>query len=159
MWLKMDLEGIEFRFRITGYKKSTEDKCYDEWCKVDLSLHANNWLDYRIISEEIMIAVEVETVRDCIGELLNDRRKESLEYECIEPDLEFLFHPKGVVDVDMELVVSFWGNGVVSANRMLLTFDRPDLEKLECYLKYITGLIRRDDAMVQKMMANGEMYE
>ena len=155
----MDLEGIEFCFRIAGYKKSTKDNCYDEWCKVDVSLHANNWLDYRIASEEIMLAVEVETVRDCIGELLSDRMKQPLEYECTEPDLGFLFHPKGVVDIDMELVVSFWGNGIVSANRMSLTFERSNLEKLECYLKYITGSIHNDDAMVQKMMADGEMYE
>lgn len=35
MWLRMDLEGIEFRFRIVGYKKSTKDNCYDKWCTVD----------------------------------------------------------------------------------------------------------------------------
>lgn len=92
-----------------------------------LVLHADDWLDYRIVSDGIMLAVEIEVVRDSIGELLSDRLKQSLEYECTEPDLEFLFHPKGIVDVDMELVVSFWGNGVMSANRMLLSFDWSDL--------------------------------
>ena len=106
-----------------------------------------------------MLAVEVETVRDSISKLLSNRLKEPLEYDCTEPDLAFNFHPKGVTDIDMELFVSFWGNRVVSANRMLLTFERDDLEKLECYLRYITGLICEDDAMVQKMMETGEIYE
>lgn len=59
---------------------------------------------------------------------------------------------------DMELVISLWHDGL-TANSLVLGLCRNDIEKLACYLKYITGLADKNDAAVQKMIAAGEMYE
>ena len=174
MWLKMDLEGIEFCFRIAGYKRSTEDNCYDEWCKVDLAVKAGDWLNYHVEASEMLLAMEVETLKDAIDDLLNDRLEQPNELGFIEPDIEFELYPKEdlrnnprflyiapgneIADIYMELVISFWHNGL-TANRLIMGFVQADMEKLECYLKYIIGIINEDDAMVRKMMADGEMYE
>ena len=174
MWLKMDLEGIEICFRIAGYKKSTKDNCYDEWCKVDLAVKAGDWLNYHVESSEMLLAMEVETLKDAIDDLLNDRLEQPNELGFIEPDIEFELYPKEdlrnnprflyiapgneIADIYMELVISFWHNGL-TANRLIMGFVQADMEKLECYLKYIIGIINKDDAMVQKMIADGEMYE
>ena len=72
MQLYLDLDGIEFRFRITKYEKSISDnlyKLYDQWCIVELSLHSGNWLNYQI-SSEILLAYEVEKIRDKISDFL-----------------------------------------------------------------------------------------
>ena len=174
MWLEMDLEGIEFCFRIAGYKKSTKDNCYDEWCKVDLAVKAGDWLNYHVEASEMLLAMEVETLKDAIDDLLNDRLEQPNELGFIEPDIEFELYPKEdlrnnsrflyiapgneIADIYMELVISFWHNGL-TANRLIMRFVQADMEKLECYLKYIIGIINEDDATVQKMMADGEMYK
>lgn len=174
MWLKMNLEGIEFRFRIAGYKKSTRDNCYDEWCKVDLAVRAESWLDYHVEASEMLLAMEVETLKDAIDDLLDDRLEQPAELGFVEPDIEFELYPREdlrnnprflyikpgreMSGIYMELVISFWHDGL-TANRLVLGFGQDDMEKLECYLKYIIGLVNEDDPMVQKMMANGEMYE
>lgn len=174
MWLKMDLEGIEFRFRIAGYKSSTKDDRYDEWCKVDLAVRAGEWLDYHVEASEMLLAMEVETLKDAIDDLLHDRLDQPTELGFVEPDIEFDLYPKEdlrndprflyirsgceISDIYMELVISFWHDGL-TANRLVLGLCQNDIEKLACYLKYITGQTDNNDVTVQKMIAAGEMYE
>lgn len=175
MWIKLDLEGIDFHFRISKYRKSTKENGFDEWCEVDLTLQAREWLNYQIVSDETLLAVEVEEIRDRIDNLLNGSLEKPEKIECIEPDLEFHLHPKEdirnnpdvvyvkpgyeIADIDMDLIVSFWDrDGALSANRLLLSFGREDLEKLLCYLQYVTGVINKEDVMVKELIAEGCVY-
>jgi hypothetical protein len=172
VWLKLDLDGIDFHFRIKNYRQSTEN-WDDEWSKEDLTLQSSNWLDYHIDNDELLLMCEVEELRDDIKSLLFDENKKIYSLECIEPDLTFTFYPKidlreesnyiyvqrgcEIVDVFMELKVAFWNDGL-TANRLLLNFDRSDLEKLLCYLELITGKISIQDKQVQKLIEQGSIY-
>ena len=175
MWIRLDLEGIDFNFRISKYRQSTKEKWDDEWCKIDLTLQASDWLNYHIVSDEIMLASEVEKVRDKINDLLLDKLDKPEIIECIEPDLEFHLFPmkktqnnpdialKSVYEnayVDMDLQISFWDrNGELTANRLLLVFGKEDLKKMLCYLRYITGMADDRDEKVQMLLMEGYMYE
>ncbi len=176
MWLKLDLGGIDFRFRIEKYKKSTRENWDVEWCDVDLMLKSQEWLNYNIVSDECLLSIEVEELCDKIEALLNDKLEEPERIRCVEPDLEFRLYPKynirnnpdvvyikpgsnTIVDVCMKLIVSFWHkNGGLTANELILAFDRKDLEKLYCYLKYVIGIITEEDETLQKLMTEGIIY-
>ncbi len=175
MWLKLDLEGIDFRFRISRYRKSTKEKWDDEWCLVDLRLYAQDWLNYKIKSDETLLSFEVERIRDKINYLLNDKIEAPEIIECMEPDFEFHLHPKEdirnnpnisyvrpgyeIVDIDMDFVVNFWyDKGTLSSNRMFLCFGRDDLNKLLCYLNYITGAADENDKTVNELITEGFIY-
>ena len=177
MWLKLDLDGIDFRFRIEKYKKSTKNNWDEEWCDLDLTLKSQEWLNYNIVSDEILLAFEVEKLCDKIEALLSDKLNGPEIITCIEPDLEFHLYPKydirnnpdvvyvridsnTIVDVCMKLIVSFWHkNGGLTANELILAFDREDIEKLYCYLKYIIGRITEEDKTFQKLISEGIIYK
>jgi hypothetical protein len=171
MQLNLDLDGIEFCFRITKYEKSNSEnlyKLYDQWCIVELSLYSEKWLNYQI-SSEILLACEVEEIRDKISDLLEDRIQEQEILEFIEPDLTFELNPKKnlcedpkytyiapgheIVDIDADLHIHFWNDGL-TANYLSLCFGRDELECLLVYLRYITNEIQNDDEMLQKLIAD-----
>lgn len=168
MWLYLDLAGIEFHFSVNNYRKSTLDNWDVEWCNVDVTIHSGNWLNYQI-SSEILLACEVEEIRDKISDLLEDRIQEQVEIEFIEPDLSLLLNPKEdirdnprvlyvalgheIVDIDAELHIHFWNDGL-TANYLSLCFGRDELECLLFYLRYITNEIQNDDEMLQKLIAD-----
>ncbi|MEG0546666.1 MAG: hypothetical protein RR552_05710 [Oscillospiraceae bacterium] len=172
MWLKIDLEGIDFHFRISNYKKSTSN-WGDEWSRIDLTLQSRKWLDYQIVNDELLLMCEIETLRDNIKALLSDEIDKIERVECIEPDLTFVFFPKydlrndskytyvapgyEIVDIHMELEVAFW-NGGLTANRLMLSFDRSDLEIFLCYLDLITKQLEIQDKKVIGLIDNGTLY-
>ena len=172
MWLKLDIDGILFHFRISGYRKSTEE--WDgEWSKEDLALQSKEWLNYQITNDELLLMCEVEELKAKIEALLTDAIESVETMECIEPDLTFIFHPKcdlrndpkytyvapghEIVDIDMELSIAFWNEGLTS-NRLIMTIERSDLEKLLCYLKLIMGTINETDKTVQALISDGTIY-
>ncbi|MCM1415747.1 MAG: hypothetical protein NC430_07460 [bacterium] len=176
MWIMLNLDGIEFQFRISDYRKSTNVNWDVEWCRVDLKLQAQEWLNYQIVKDETLLAVEVEQIRDKIDDLLNGSLKKFETIECIEPDFAFYLYPqkdvemapfavhtkaeKEVVDISMDLAVSFWDKeGRLTTNRLLLAFGREDMEKLSCYLRYVTGMISKEDAAINSLLAESCMYE
>ena len=174
MWFKLDLDGIVLQLRITGYKEPTVERWDCEWCRVDLTLQSGDWLDYHVGPTELLVAAEVKDLRDCIDALLTDRIEKPKELGFIEPDLEFQFTPKQdarenprvlyvrpgseIVDIGMEMVVYFWNDGLTD-NRLIVSFIREDLEKLLCYLQYVTGSISKDSTEVANLLAEGYMYE
>lgn len=175
MWLKLDIGGIDFHFRISEYKKSTQENWDDEWCDVDLTLQSRKWLDYHINSDETLLALEVEELRDSIDALLKDGLENYEHKECVEPDFEFHLYPKEdlrnnprftyvapgheILDVHMDFSVTFWDReGCLSSNRLLMEFDRDDLEKLLCYLNLVTKAVSKDDDTVKKAIAEGYIY-
>jgi hypothetical protein len=59
----------------------------------------------------------------------------------------------------MDFSVTFWDReGGLSSNRLLMDFDREDLEKLLCYLNIVTGTTSKDDESVKKAIAEGYIY-
>ena len=151
MQLNLDLDGIEFRFRITKYEKSNSEnlyKLYNQWCIVELSLRSGSWLNYQI-SSEVLLSYEVEEIRDKISDFLEDKIQLQEELGFVEPDLTFIINPK----VDIDLQIHFWDEGL-TANYLSLCFDRNNLECLLVYLRYITKEIQTDDEMLQKLIAD-----
>lgn len=174
-WFHLDLEGIDFHFRILRYRKSTKENWDDEWCEVDLTLQARKWLDYHITSSELILSVEVEELRDNIDALLNDRIKEGDSLECIEPDFQFFFHSKEdlrlnprilyvkpgyeISDVHMDFTINIWDQtGALSSNQLLLYFNRYNLERLLLFLRLVTGVVSEDDDLINKMISDGCLY-
>ena len=172
MWLKLDLEGIMFHFRIRDYKKSSQE-WEGEWSREDLILQSKEWLNYQISDDELLLMCEVEELCTKIESLLADHIMSVETMECIEPDLTFVFHPKAdlrdnpkytyvapgheIVDIDMELVVAFWDDGL-TGNRLSMTLDRSALEKLLCYLKLVMGKNQSTNEDVQKLVSQGVIY-
>jgi len=174
MWLKLDIDGIIFHFRICGYRKSTKE--WDsEWSREDLTLQSKSWLNYQIVNDELLLMHEVEELHEKIESLLTDKIVSVETMECIEPDLTFVFQPKQdlrndpkysyvapgyeIVDIGMELSIAFWNEGEgLTANRLTIAFDRSDLEKMLCYLELIIGKKSQNDEMVQKMIKEGSLY-
>ncbi len=165
MWIKLNLDGIDFHFQITGYQKSNRDNWDEQWCKVDVTLQSPNWIDYHI-SSDILLSCEVEELRDNIEKLIQDLLTEQEELEFIEPDLTFVLNPKKdlrdsgrysyidleheIVDIYADLHVHFW-NGGLTANYISLCFDRSDLEKLLVYLRLTTNLLTEQSPEVQDL--------
>lgn len=168
MWLHLDLDGVELHFCVTRYRRSSPEKWDQQWCTVDLTLRSDNWLCYQI-SSEILLASEVEEMRDRISDLLEDKIQAVEEIEFIEPDLTFVLSPKKdlredpkytyiapgheIADIDADLHIHFW-NGGLTANYLSLSFDRNDLECLLTYLQCITHEISKDDKAVQELIAS-----
>ena len=94
MWLRLNLEGIDFHFRISKYRNSTRENWDDEWCEIDLTLQSQEWLNYQIVSDEAMLAAEVEDVRDKNNDLLHDNLDKPKKIDSLGPDLPYKLKPK-----------------------------------------------------------------
>lgn len=172
LWLNLDLEGIEFHFRILKYVLPPHDWYYEKWCKVDFILKAGNWLNYRKIAREPFTSSEIEELRDLLDDLLNYRFKEDQTFTAIEPDYECYLHlwydsqadpevlknESGKIryNADMEMCINFWDeNGALTCNKMILYFGEEDLEKLLCYLNFVTFEIDEEDEFLKELMEQG----
>lgn len=169
MWLSLDLEGISFRFRIRNYRQYSAEEImnYENWTRIDLSLQAGEWLNYHVTNDEIMMTNEIEDLRDHLGRLLTDGLTEEYRLELLEPDFVFVLHPKQdlrnnpeivyirpgyeIVDIDMDMEIAFWHEGL-TANRLVLSFDREEIEKLWLYLRLITGTIDIQNTAIQALL-------
>jgi hypothetical protein len=77
-------------------------------------------------------------------------------YQPIEPDLEFVLHPKSkYTDIDMELKVHLWDEGALTCNYFSVNFDREDIEALYTYLCLVTGKINIEHPKVQELIKGG----
>lgn len=179
MWLRLDLEGIDFRMRISGYepKRSDDEDHGGRWCQVDLLLQAQDWLRYRKENDEVLEFDEVERLRDSIGDLLDHKTDQPTVMNCTEPDFEFRFYPAGdtkdgdhglyvrqgyfeIKDVFMEFALSFYDKGWgLMTTQLVMFFNRNDLEKLLCYLRFITGTVSDGGKEVTSMIDQGCLYE
>lgn len=166
MWLKLNLEGTDFYLRISDYHPSDKDKWDDQWCKVEITLESYKWLHYEI-SSAILLSVEVEDIRDVIGDLLEDKLNEKKELEFIEPDLSFVMCPKEdlrnnpnfiyiaagheIVDVSAEMHIHLWNDGL-TGNYLAFALGRDDLEQIRLYLQVLTHQLPTSDEKVQAQM-------
>ena len=167
MRLKIDLNGIMLRLKIKGYTPSTRDDWDSQWCNVDFSFSSGNWLDYHRENDEVLLSCEVETLADSIEKLLNDQIDKVTEISCIEPDFNFILHPKRdlredpkytyvregyeIADIYMEWTVTFWNEGLTD-NYLSVTLDREDMKVLLAYLKYVIGKFAARDPEISDLI-------
>ena len=168
MWFHLDLDGIEFHFRISHYKKSVQEVWDEQWCKVDLTLQSGNWLNYEV-SSDILLSCEVEEIRNKLSALLSNKIQAPEELEFVEPDLSFVLNPQKdlssdlncmyvapgheIVDIDADIRVHLW-NGGLTANYISLCLDREDIEALCYYLDLLTNQTKLDNPAVKKLLDN-----
>ena len=157
MWIKLNLDGIDFHFRISQYEKSTQERWDVQWCSVDLTLQCTNCLDYKI-SSEILLSCEVEDIRDNINRLLHNEIQDISELDFIEPDLTFVLIPKKdtgheILNVAANMHIHLWDDGLTE-NYISVCFDRDNLKRLLTYLQFITGEISKNSDAVQELVSN-----
>lgn len=168
MWFHLDLDGIDFHFRISKYRKSIQDIWDEQWCKVDLTLQSGNWLNYQT-SSEMLLSCEVEQLSAKLFDLISNKLESQEELEFIEPDLSFILNPQKdltldpnytyvapgheIADIDTEIHVHLW-NGGLTSNFISLCFGREDIEALCSYLNLITNQIQSDDPTIKKLIDN-----
>lgn len=167
MRLKIDLNGIMLRLKIKGFKTPEAETWDSQWCEVDYSFSSYGWLDYHRENDEVLLACEVEELADNIHKLLHDELDEITEVSCIEPDFNFILHPKRdkrndphytyvregdeIIDIFMEWTVTFWHGGLTD-NYLSVTLDREDMEILLVYLNYITDKYKADHPEVVELV-------
>ncbi len=171
MWIKFDLDGMIFEFRISNYiPNQTIDDC---WANVSYYFCFQDVIKYSANTCELLLNYEVDEIRDYIEKLLNDKLKESISYECIEPSFNFIFNPKydirndpnilyvkpghEVVDIEVELKVNLW-NGRLTANYFSTTLYRKEIEYLYLYLSLVTKKIGIKDVRIQELLTAGIIY-
>ena len=94
MWLKLDLSGIKLSMQIRNYRKVSDDDWDSVWCKTDFAFVSDEWLNYRKDNDEVFLAREIEDLAKSLDDLLNDRLNAPTEFNCIEPDFNFILNPK-----------------------------------------------------------------
>lgn len=172
MWLKLDLSGIRLSMQVRNYRKVSADDWDSTWCKTDFAFVADEWLNYRKDNDEVFLAREIEDLAKSLDDLLNDRLKAPTEFNCIEPDFNFILTPKKdlrldpkvlyvrpgceIVDVDLEWKISFWHDGL-TANYLSVTLDRTDIESLLLYLRLVIGEVQESDPTIKALMSKGSI--
>jgi len=170
MQLRMDLNGIVVRLRITGYKPCGHCDLVGEWCKVDYSFTADPWLNYHCEAAEVFSSSDIQCLADLTDRLLNDKLTEETCFECDEPDFAFTLSPKfdvrnnpnalyvasghEILDIGMRWDVSFWNEGCLTANHLSVYLERADIENLQNYLDLIMGKIGVHDPAIESMIFN-----
>ena len=166
MWFHLDLDGIDFHFRISKYRKSIKDSWYDQWCNVDLILQSSNWLNYQA-SSEMLLCCEIEQLSTKLVDLLSNQLQSQEELEFIEPDLSFTLNPQKdltldtnytyvapgheIADIDADIHFHLW-NGGLTSNYISLRFNREDIEAFCSYLNLITNQVQTDDLTIKKLI-------
>lgn len=170
MWLKLDLSGIKLSMQIKNYHKTSEEDWLSVWCKTDFSFVADKWLNYCEDDSEVFLAREIEDLAKSLDDLLNDRLNAATEFNCMEPDFNFVLNPKQdvrlnpkvlyvrpgceIVDIDMEWKISFWYDGL-TANYLSVTLDRSDIERLLLYLRLVMGEVQESAPEIKVLMDKG----
>ncbi len=168
MRLKIDLGGILLRLKIKRYEPSTNEDWDTQWCRVDFSFSAGDWLDYHKENDEVLLSCEVEALAQSIDALLNDQLNEITEIACVEPDFRFILHPTKdlrndpkyiyvreeheIEDVYMEWILSIWSDGL-TGHYLSFLLDREDLKILLTYLEYVMKKFTLEDHEIKELVA------
>lgn len=170
MTLKLKLGGVELSLRIWGYAKVTDDDLHSTWRQTDFAFKSGDWLNYHAESAEVFLAMEIDNLAGALDSLLNDRLEAPTEFNCVEPDFNFVLNPKKdrrldqrytyvrpgyeIEDINVEWKISFWFEGL-TANYLSVTLYRPDIERLLAYLRLVTGELTADDTRIKVLIEQG----
>lgn len=175
MWLKIDLDGINFQLEITNYTQLEDRSDYpEEWCNVSMKYQSGEWLDYVVDRQQLLLSDEVDDLQSALSRFLNDEFMNAEVLGFAEPDIEFILYPKRdvradpnllyispdadpILDILMDLRVSFW-NGGLTANYLSLCMDREDIEMLHKYLMLVTEKMDVDSKDIQKMISGRYLF-
>ena len=139
MWFEVDVNGINIKLQIYGYKQTNKDNCFDEWCKCDFKFN----LPTR------SLAFEVKQLEETLTKLLTNELSEIKEMVCMEPDFIFEFYPQTdirnkpnycyvkpgseIQDIYMEWKIFFWNEGITD-NHLTISLGRKEIIMLRDYL-------------------------
>ena len=173
MWLKLNLSGIRLSMQIRNYRRTSEEDWLSVWCKTDFSFVADKRLNYCEDDSEVFLAREIEDLAKSLDDLLNDRLTAPTEFNCIEPDFNFILNPKKdlrldpkvlyvrpgceIVDIDMEWKISFWDEGLTD-NYLSVSLVRSDIECLLSYLRLVMGEVQESAPEIKALMNKGVVY-
>lgn len=168
MFLNLNLEEIKFSLRISEYRKSVPEIWDEQWCKVDLKLQSDDWLNYEI-SSNILLACEIEDLENNLNNLINNNIQASVELEFIEPNLSVILNPEKslngnsgfnyvksdseVLDMNAEFRIHICKDGITS-NYISLLLDKTDINNLYYYLSLIMGNSDINDLTIKKLIEN-----
>lgn len=71
MGIQIDANGIMIDFAASGYRKSNKDNWDDLWCKCDFSFRSDNWLNYKSVSNEVLLSCEIDELERSLTQLLD----------------------------------------------------------------------------------------
>lgn len=138
-------DEYEFSLCIRGYRAAGKNDRYDDWCKVDLRLKCGDYMDYKVINDEMLESADVERLAQALERLLNGGLSKETLICFVEPDLNFTLYPKQLTenvesDLFAELMISLRRSDT-NYNGLTLTIpmDRDDIKALLEYLKCVMG--------------------
>ena len=158
MWLKLNLNGLKFDLKIDEY--SPNQMLEGKWANISFSFEFQNIIHYSQNQSESLLCYEIDNLVFCIEKLLNNKIAKRTKLEGIEPDFTFIFNPKNhdkQIDINMEMKVALWNEGF-SANSIITTFDRDNIEKLYLYLSLVTNKVDSNDLRIRKLIEKGIIY-
>ena len=139
MSLKLNLGDIHLTFQVKGYHKPQNKSWDEEWCKISLSLRSRDWLNYKIVEDEILLCCEIDALTKQLETVRNYKQLEKRTLSFIEPDFNFTFYPSAnnrtpIVD----WIINFWTDRkALSANCLSLQLDMMDISNLLNYLHHV----------------------
>lgn len=138
-------DEYEFSLCIRNYRPAIGDDQFDSWCKVDLKLKCCDYIDYKVLNDEMLESADVEELAWQLERLLNGGISEETLICFTEPDLNFTLYPKQFTgnfktDISAELMISLRRSDT-NYNGLMLTIpmDRDDIKALLNYLKEVIG--------------------
>ena len=170
MRLKLNLCDVDVWFKVNDWQKteSNEDE-YDNWCNIELRIESK-YINYDT-GGEILTSDEVSYFERILGKLINGTLEADLSVEFLEPDLQFdlriakrLYDVPGKityrngymdVDIDADFIIHFWCSDGLGDNKFSMNMNREELEALHLYLRYVTGMIDKNDSKIQSLLEKG----
>lgn len=152
MKIKLDLEGMKFELQIENYNKDYNQD--DNFIKATYSFEFKDIIKYRKENDEVFLSSEINKLRDYLKDLLDDKMDDIIDYNCVEPDFEFIFNPRDKendIDIDMELRLYLY-NPMLTCNYISVLFNRDNTEKLYLYLSLITDQIKEEDKKIKELI-------
>lgn len=161
--LRLNQNGMKIHFQILDYEPDVQDD--DAWVKISADFKFRNVISYRMEKSESFLHREVIELKKYLDELLEGKLKETVRYELMEPDFEFVLFPAGEAgrernpvasgitgdyrDAAVKFIVHLWNEGLTD-NVFGTVLGRREAEAMCAYLKLITGELKSDDEEVQK---------
>lgn len=138
-------DEYEFSLCIRNYRPAVKNDLHDNWCKVDLELKCRDYMDYKVLNDEMLESADVEKLAWELERLLNGGISEETLVCFVEPDLNFTLYPKQFTgnfedDISAELMISLRRSDS-NYNGLMLTIPmgRNDIKALLFYLKEVIG--------------------
>lgn len=146
MCLKLNLGDIIVTFKVSGYHKNRTNDWDAEWCKIDLTLQAGDWLNYRIINDETLLCCEIDSIVSDLTALKWNAFEDIKIAHFIEPDFEFRYVPgKRKMAYTVSWIINFWDNKkALTSNFIHLELDAMDIANLLNYLRHIQSESKKE---------------